>query len=127
LKWTDDPATGVRNWKECFDKNVEKSTDGKWDGLKSFVKSEGFSFLESAEKTFKCASVCTPGFFFLTQDLSEGQPERDCLSAFVADFPTQFRTPAMVALFTGIVLLGAFFCSFPLCSDYDEKNNMMDD
>jgi len=95
--------------------------------LKAFVKGEGFAFLKSAEKNFQCAGVCRPGIFYLSQDLSKGMPERDCLSAFIEEFPGQFRTPALVSLLTGFALLVAFFFSFPLMSDYQGKNNMMDE
>jgi len=127
MKWSDDPEQSSNNWLQCFNKNIEKSNDGKWNNLKAFVKGEGFNFIKSAESTFECAGVCRPGFYYLTKDLSEGIPEKDCLSAFVDDFPTKFRTPALVALVTGICLLFAFICSFPLCSDFSSKNNMMDE
>lgn len=130
---------GFKTWIECYNKTIEKAqgpsncpigadqddydngcaVDAESSEFKEFVKNGGVKFIESFEKQFKCAGLCKKPLFYLSKPISDGKPERDCVTAFQEEYGSNTPVGA-IALFTGFVLLMAAFGAIPLCTDYNK-------
>ena len=90
-----------------------------------FFEKGGYTFLSDLEERYKCASLCKAPLFYISQDVSEGPPEVDCLTALAEDI-TSNSAIAGVAAVTGILLLISTAGGFVLCSKKKE-DDMMDE
>ena len=61
--------------------------------------------------------MCKVPLFYISRDISEGKPEMECTEAIVEAFTGKIMV-AVVCMITGLVLLCAMICSFPLCSGF---------
>jgi len=124
LKWSNNNEESFNSWFACYSARIENNNDERWNNLKNFVKSEGFKFLEATEKKYKCASICRPGLFYLTQDIAMGPPEKDCLREMLMNIPASLTPPAYVSIVTGLIFFIGFGFSFPLCSGFSNENKI---
>lgn len=84
----------VRNFDECRDLMVDnqafeeyiiaQNSDNKFgesaeDDWENFDSKDTWDFMRSAEVTYDCAGFCYVPMFYLTRDISEGQPTQECL------------------------------------------------
>jgi hypothetical protein len=128
-------AKGYKNWMECYDKVISKAnktsscTETKDieqgcevpqnEEYKQFIKNGGVQFLADFEKKFKCAGFCKTPLFYMTRNITEGKPERDCLTAMATEYGSNTGVGA-VGVITGLTLLLAAFGAIPLCKDYNK-------
>ena len=124
LKFLDSAENSFTNWYACYKTRLSTNNDPKFNDLKTFIKSEGFKFLEATEKQFQCASACRPGLFYMTQDLSLGPPQKDCLNEMLISIPKTLTTPAIISIVTGLIFILVFAFSFPLCTGFSDQNKV---
>lgn len=125
-------STSVSNYKACYDNVMEakyKTTEAKssqssseqeqMKKVKEFFEKGGYDFLSQLEKDYECASMCKVPLFYLTRDVKDGKPEKECTEAIV-EAVTGKVLVAVICFITGLVLLCACICSFPLCSGFKQ-------
>lgn len=109
---------------ECYNNTIEKNPDAKFAKVKDFMTTQGFTFIKSTEERLRCASVCRPGLFYLSIDVSEGKPDADCLNKMIEELPNMQKGAGLVSLVTALVLLVGFAFSFPLCTGFSQDHKI---
>ena len=61
--------------------------------------------------------MCELPLFYVTKDVSEGPPKRECVETMFDAITSGMSTLGVVALITGIFTIGGFFGTFALCTD----------
>ena len=97
--------------------------------VKKFFEDDGlFTYLTQLEKDYKCSSVCQPNLFYITKELSEGRPLKECILA-TADswvntksFSNYGEIAAILAFITGAILILSMVCSCPLCGGFGDNS-----
>ena len=85
-----------------------------------FFGNGGYEFLSMLEKRYDCASMCQIPLFWLTKDVSEGPPTKECVSASIESLSDQIGFTIAFSI-SGVLLLLAVIGAIPLCSDYSEE------
>ena len=126
----------VRNYKECYERNLKDIFEG--DELRNsvdatmvetmkyvddFFGNGGYEFLSVLEVKYNCASMCQVPLFWLTKDVSEGPPTKECVNSSIQSLSDEIGF-AIAFVVTGVLLLFAVFGAIPLCSDYSEEYKM---
>lgn len=71
------------------------------------------------ETSYKgCASICTPPLFYLTQDLSLGLPEYECIEKAMMDAMDTAHHTGIFTLILGLSVFVSMFFSFGVCTKY---------
>ena len=89
--------------------------------VKEFFKKGGYEFMTQLETDYKCASMCSVPLFYLTLDISKGKPEQECTKAIIEEV-TGKTLVAVICILTGVILLCAMVCSFPLCTGFENAH-----
>lgn len=63
------------------------------------------------ENNYKCSGLCKPTFFYISQPIENGPPERACIPAIVYDLAPKLRS-----MRTLIMVTWAFFAIMTLCA-----------
>lgn len=77
----------MSSFKECHDRVLKPKA--KYTGkdqvvFDRFYKDGGYDFLINLELTYdNCGSICDPPLFYITRDISEGLPTKDCLTVSI--------------------------------------------
>lgn len=48
-----------------------------------FFDKGGYDFLSTLESKYECASMCEVPLFWITKDVSEGPPNKECVEAAI--------------------------------------------
>ncbi len=72
--------------------------------------------MKAAEANFKCAGTCNPPLFYITKDISEGQPYQECLNLILPGLKKQIQIVATTTMLLAIFALFGFLASLPLCT-----------
>lgn len=79
--------------------------------------------MKQIENDFDCAGVCDVPLFYVTKDISEGPPQRECIEAMFDSITSGMSLLGVVALITGIFTFAGFIGSFALCGGNNEKED----
>lgn len=83
LVWTDSEENAVKNFKECYEtvlKPQGKYIASEQQMVTKFYDEGGFDFMVWIEEIHhQCASICSPPLFYITKDISEGIPIKECV------------------------------------------------
>lgn len=79
-------ANGFTDWATCYkDKLKDKLTEDADDKKKKmaqdilkFMEKGGIDFIKQLETDYQCASICDVPLFYITKNISEGQPKKEC-------------------------------------------------
>ena len=93
LTFSDSEEESVKTFQECKEKNLFEHFDkGKYimyeQEVKDYYDGGVHQFLTDMEERYKihkCAGICKKNLFYITQDISEGIPEIECVEAAVLD------------------------------------------
>ena len=119
---------GVKTFEECYTKLKANQDAGtgqfaqKAEAFTAFFEGGGYDMFEQLEKDYECASICKTPLFYIATDLSVGPPLTDCATESIKNLSGNMGVGA-VAVFTGLVLLFAFFGSIPLCTGFSKKGD----
>lgn len=85
------------------------------------------------EKEYTCGGICKPSLFYVDLPVTNGPPEKDCITAITSpeNWDNNYGVGA-VAFITAIILIFAAIAGVPLCRGFskkrerEDKDDMMD-
>lgn len=83
LVWVEDYNVAINTFEQCYNKVMKDKADGKWSEVKEYIKQKSFAFMKETENNLECASICKPGLFYISVSVTQGRPEKDCVTALI--------------------------------------------
>ena len=96
---------------EVFLANVTM-TEEELEVWQSFSSQEGWDVLATLEDEYECAGVCYSPLFYMTKEISYGQPQRECLRPLFDDV---FAQSYHLCIGVGAALMVSALLQLVLC------------
>ena len=83
-----------------------------------FFEDGGMDMLIGFEEKFDCSGYCDMGEYFISKDLKEGRPQKECVEGLLGGFGKKAKPAGYVTIVAGLLLWVAMIGAFPLCSGF---------
>ena len=80
-----------------------------------FFDKGGYGFLSELEDKYDCASVCNLPLFYITRDISEGRPQKECLKAIYNEISGEMKVESAFPIILSLVLMCAMMSGLVIC------------
>lgn len=79
--------------------------------------------MKMIENNMECSSMCSPGLFSISTRITQGRPEKDCVTALIDHLQNESFKVGIIAIAQSLLLLMLGSAAVAYCSFSNEDNN----